>query len=70
MPLKCHQEKYLPDARTDTKMVLLIEDLGDYKCYKLGGEYLPQEATLVVVRMIARMHAMYWNKTMPVHSHF
>eukprot|EP01127_Copromyxa_protea_P022277 TRINITY_DN791_c1_g1_i2.p1 TRINITY_DN791_c1_g1~~TRINITY_DN791_c1_g1_i2.p1 ORF type:complete len:136 (-),score=23.98 TRINITY_DN791_c1_g1_i2:681-1088(-) len=53
------------DSRTDTKMVLLIEDLGGYKCTSLG-QYLPHKDAVVAVKMIARLHAMYWNKPLPV----
>jgi hypothetical protein len=48
------------DARTDTKMLLLLEDLGGYRRFSIG-EHLPHEDALVAVKMIARLHAIFWN---------
>lgn len=49
------------DARTDTKMVLLIEDLGEHQHYAMNIP-LPHNHALSVAKNLARMHAAYWNK--------
>eukprot|EP01124_Arcella_intermedia_P017097 TRINITY_DN2378_c0_g2_i1.p1 TRINITY_DN2378_c0_g2~~TRINITY_DN2378_c0_g2_i1.p1 ORF type:complete len:235 (+),score=43.69 TRINITY_DN2378_c0_g2_i1:90-707(+) len=50
----------LADARTDTKMLLLLEDLGGCKQHKLGEPFSHQDAVRTVQAM-ARMHARFWN---------
>lgn len=41
-------------------MLLLLEDLKDYKHYQYGT-YIDEEDAIEVVKAMARMHAAHWN---------
>eukprot|EP01124_Arcella_intermedia_P017100 TRINITY_DN2378_c0_g3_i2.p1 TRINITY_DN2378_c0_g3~~TRINITY_DN2378_c0_g3_i2.p1 ORF type:complete len:434 (+),score=110.91 TRINITY_DN2378_c0_g3_i2:2-1303(+) len=50
----------LADARTNTKMLLLLEDLGLCRKYKMGEMFSPKDAMKAVLS-IARLHSRFWN---------
>jgi hypothetical protein len=46
-------------------MLLLLEDLKDFRSFSIG-QHLSHEDAMLAVKMIARVHALYWNKPVDV----
>ena len=59
--LRDHLIMLLTDARSSTKMLLLLEDLSAWKNYSLGSSMDYDEAESAVKAM-AKIHATFWNK--------